>query len=91
MMNNSRLLLRRFQRTTSKNTKRIVLEPTRVFSRVMTRVISRDFSTQTKQDILVLNAGSSSLKFNLFSVNMGSNSVSSVLNGAANGNLYSFR
>ena len=87
MMNNSRLLLRRFQRTAYKNTNRIVLEPTRMFTRVMSHVISRDFSTQSKQDILVLNAGSSSLKFNLFSVNMGSNSVSSVLYGAANGNL----
>ena len=62
-----------------------------MFPRVLSRVLSRDFGTQTKQDILVLNAGSSSLKFNLFSVDMEANSVSSVLNGAANGNLSSFK
>ena len=58
-----------------------------MFPRVLSRVLSRDVSTQTKQDILVLNAGSSSLKFNLFSVDMKSNSVSSVINGAANGKI----
>ena len=47
---------------------------------------TRHISSESGQGVLVLNAGSSSLKFNLFSLSKEKgNSVTSVLSGAVNG------
>ncbi|KAL5264471.1 hypothetical protein ACHWQZ_G005533 [Mnemiopsis leidyi] len=90
-MNCSRLVLQRIPGASPKHSihsSRNALKQTRTFSpfiRPAHSVSTRNFSTQTRQDILVLNSGSSSLKFNLFSVDLESDSVTSVLSGAANG------
>ena len=67
-----------------------VPKPTKACIPVFTHVsLVSHYSTEQRPGILVLNAGSSSLKFNLFSLNENVtspiNSVTSVLSGVANG------